>query len=44
LVAECYGDVAYRESETNLFLDLKPSVKQRIGLEHELMISWRWEW
>jgi len=26
-----------------LFLDLELSVKQRIGLENELMVSWRWE-
>jgi len=30
-------------AKPTLFLDLEPSVKQRIGLENELMIYWKWE-
>ena len=39
-VAECYGG---EKGIPTLFLDSEPSVNQRIGLENELMISWRWE-
>jgi len=42
-VTECYSDVAYKKAKPTLFLDLEPSVKQRVGLKNELVISWRWE-
>ena len=31
------------KAKPTLFLDLEPSVNQRVGLENKLMISWRWE-
>ena len=31
------------QAKPTMFLDLEPSVKQRVGLENELMISWRWK-
>jgi len=31
-------------AKPTLFLDWEPSVKQKIGLENKLMISWEWEW
>ena len=31
------------KTKPTLFLNLEPPVKQRVGLENELIISWRWE-